>query len=150
MDPVELAKSNTTMDDIEREIAKMPAGVYPLIERFADGVYCREVSMVKNSLVTSKIHRTEHFFVVLQGRVTVWSDEGRVTLSAGHIGITRRGTRRIVFAHDFTRWATFHATTLTDPAAIEAEIIEPHSEHLAGLIQPTVDELAALTEGAPQ
>ncbi|HEY1107424.1 MAG TPA: hypothetical protein VGE76_02290, partial [Opitutaceae bacterium] len=78
-------------------------------------------------IVTSKIHKTEHPFVITQGRVSVYSEnDGAQHLRAPYTGITRPGTRRILVIHEDTVWTTFHPTSHTDVARIEADIIEPH------------------------
>jgi hypothetical protein len=107
----------------------------PLTHRFTPGMYIRTIFMPKGALVISKIHRTQHPFVVTKGRCSVWPGQaapgqldanGLREIVAGHIGITMPGTRRILYIHEDTEWTTFHATDKTTPEEVEAEIIEPH------------------------
>jgi hypothetical protein len=80
-------------------------------------------------MCTSKIHKTEHQFIVI-GVFEMWSEEtGWVFIDASkkpHHGITRPGTRRAFRIHEDTWFTTFHPTTLTDLKEIEAALIEPH------------------------
>jgi hypothetical protein len=100
----------------------------PLIHRFLDGLYVREIHMPAGTLATSKIHKTEHPFVILRGRVSVYvpGEDHVEHLTGPHFGITRPGTRRVLYMHEDTVWITFHRnpTTTTDLAKIEADIIE--------------------------
>lgn len=91
-------------------------------------MYSREILMPGGSVITSKIHKTEHQFVVLSGRCRVYNAENDevVELTAGHVGITKPGTRRVLMILEDTRWVTFHPTQLTSLEEIESELIEPH------------------------
>jgi hypothetical protein len=128
------------MDDFERAmVEKCPTAkighdcdtLMPLTHRFTPGLYCREIFMPKGTLLTSKIHKTEHQFIISKGSVSVWTEDGGVTrLTAPFHGITKPGTRRILYIHEDTIWTTFHPTTETNLEKLEAELIFPHTEHL--------------------
>lgn len=121
------ARANPRMNEIEATLAKLPQVECPVIHRLTPGLYSREVRMFENMMVTSKIHKTEHQFVILSGDVSVWTEhEGVTRLKTGDVGITQAGTRRLLYMHKETRWVTFHPTTKTDLAEIEAELIFPH------------------------
>lgn len=103
----------------------LPLADFPVVHRFTPGLYSREIFMPAGSVLTSKIHRTEHPFVILKGVVSVWTaDEGTTTLRAPHTGITKPGTRRVLFVHEDTIWITFHAGEEDTVEAIEDRIIE--------------------------
>jgi len=110
-----------------------------VVHRFTPGLYIRECHMLAGHMVISKIHKTEHPFVISQGRCSVYSENGGVEhLSAPHTGITQPGTRRVIAVHEDTIWTTFHPTEKTDPVEIERDIIEPHENPvLAGLKELT-------------
>lgn len=98
---------------------------------FTPGMYVRELFLPAGSVNVSKIHRTEHPFVVLVGRVSVYSDnDGAQHIRAPYFGITRVGSRRLVVAHENTVWLTFHATDLKDVDEIEKMIIEKYKNPL--------------------
>jgi hypothetical protein len=98
------------------------------------GLYGRTCLIPERTILTSKIHKTEHQFVILKGEISVWTKEhGVVTHKAPHHGITQPDTRRVLFAHADTIWVTFHATDKTDVAAIEDDIIMKHdNQYLTG------------------
>lgn len=150
----------------------LPVVKMPLEHDFFPGLYRRTITMPAGTLLTSKIHNTEHPYVVLSGRVRVaLPGEPAVEFTAGHQGTTRPGTRRLLYIIETCRWATFHPLSPEEEAArqrgagleemltmIEARIIEPHrhadgtdahAEYLAGLqalaALPGTDE----TEGIP-
>ena len=96
----------------------------PLTHSFTPGLYIREIVMPASALIISKIHKTEHPYVILRGKVSVWIDGvGVQTITGPHIGITKPGTRRILYIHEECHWATFHPTNETDVEKIEDQII---------------------------
>lgn len=118
----------------------------PLIVHFMPGLCVRERHVPAGTFLTSKIHRTENQFLVARGRITSWTEEtGAVLMAAPYRGVTYPGTRRVLYAHEATVWYTFHPTSLTDPAALEAELFYPHdhfrkptlAEYAAMMLQPT-------------
>lgn len=95
--------------------------IAPLNHVFTPGLYVREAFLERGSLYTSRIHLTEHPFIISSGIVSVWDDiSGWVTYRAPHTGITKPGTRRVLFIHEDTIWSTCHAnpTNETDPDKI--------------------------------
>ena len=121
------------IDAIEKIIADNNNPIeLPLVHRFTDGIYVREIFMPKGTLLTSKIHKTRHQFMVLKGEVSVLDEQGNeVRITAPHIGITEIGTRRVLFIHEDCVWATVHANPNNEnEVEIEARIIEPHDNEL--------------------
>jgi len=132
--------SDSVIDEIEARIVSL-GGVtlgngldqcmeIPVTHRFAPGLYAREMVMPKFSIAVSKIHRTEHFYVVSSGKLAVFDGESWTVIVAPFTGTTKPGTRRVGIALEDTVWTTFHPTELTDVLAIEEEIIEPHRNAL--------------------
>ena len=152
--PATSALAHEAIDELERRMLAAGAAVgytaLPLVHRFTPGLYAREITMPAGTLITSRIHRTEHMFVVSKGRVSVWADGAWQLIEAPHTGVTKPGTRRVLYIHDDCVWTTFHATPHTTPEAVEEEIIAPHGGHLAD-VQEALAALrsAHLMEGHP-
>ena len=106
--------------------------VAPVAHRFTPGLYIREIFMPAGALITSAVHKTEHPYVVSAGRCLVYlENEHRwQVLQAPHTGITKPGTRRFLIIVYDTIWTTFHVTSKTEVADIEAEILEPSTNPL--------------------
>jgi hypothetical protein len=84
----------------------------PLTHTFLPGLYVRTIHNPAGSLITTKIHLTDHPFVLLRGRLRIWVPDQRgsaETLIAPHFGITRAGTRRVILAIEDSTFITFHA-----------------------------------------
>lgn len=116
----------------------------PLIHRFTPGLYTREIFMPEGALVTSRVHKTVHQFMLLEGTVSVFSEnDGEQLLEAPYVGITLANTRRVLYIHDNARWITSHAVDIIPendtPEAykaavekVESLIIEPYINNILG------------------
>lgn len=137
----EASELHQRIDQLERAMMTLPAPNVTWTHRFTPGMYIREMRAPAGSLVTSKIHKTEHPWVMLAGVVSTWIDgHGWKVFTAPDMGITKPGTRRVSVVHEDLVWMTFHATNLTDPEEIEREVTELHRDHLEGLTQPSIEE----------
>ncbi len=125
MNDVAKRDANEAVDKLHRAMRLMPPVDLPVTHRFTPGLYIREIFMPKGSLVISKIHKTEHPYVVSKGSANVWTEEGVQRISAPFTGITKPGTRRVLLITEDCIWTTFHPTVETDVDAIERAIIEP-------------------------
>jgi hypothetical protein len=109
----------------------IPCAERPLKHRFTPGLYIRELRTPKGVISVSKVHKTEHPFVLLSGKIAVMDGAGgREVIEAPHLGITTPGTRRVIEYLEDSVLLTFHATEHTDLSKIEEEVIEPHLPQL--------------------
>lgn len=137
------AAGHARIDEIEALLAQGAPVEMPVQHRFTPGLYAREIFLPAGTILTSKIHRTEHPYVILCGDVSVWVDDvGVQRLRAPFVGVTKPGTRRVLYAHADTRWITFHPSQETDLAKLEAELILPRDS--LGLQGGANQELAAV------
>jgi hypothetical protein len=104
--------------------------VCPLTHIFLDGMYMREIFMPKGTMIISKIHKKTHPYFVLIGKVSVLTEKEVVTIQAPFSGVTKAGTKRILYIHEDTTWITIHATNETDLDIIENEIIAKSFEEI--------------------
>lgn len=85
----------------------------PLNHKFLPGIYIREILMEAGSLITSMIHKTTHAYFVLQGKVSVISENfGEQYIEAPFSGTTTPNTRRVLYIHENCVWVTVHPTTI--------------------------------------
>lgn len=105
-------KKWSDIDRLEGLISKMPRMYGDLQEKGTPGLYSRTLTMPTGMLCTSKIHKTNHQFIISKGAVTVYNvlDSETLFFEAGDHGITEIGTRRVLYVHEECRWTTFHVT----------------------------------------
>ena len=112
-------------------------GVTPLIHRFTDGFYVREIFIPKGFLCTGKIHKHAHPSFLLKGEVSVFTEqEGNQRLKAPMTMISQAGTKRVVYAHEDTVWVTVHLnpTNTQDLQDIEDTLIAKDYSELPGSV----------------
>ena len=128
------AKYHLAVDALECDLAtRFPLVEIPTTHRFLTnpGMYVREAVAPAGVILTSAIHKTDHPFVMLSGDQSILDERGEwVRVVAPHMGVTRKGSRRVVLIHSQTTMVTFHATDATDVEAVEAELYERRDQHL--------------------
>jgi hypothetical protein len=130
---VESKTMNQMIDELEATMVdNFPLADCPLVHRFTEGLYVREIFMPAGSLITSKIHKTQHQYFILKGAVSVWIEEGKEEyIQAPYIGITEPGTRRVLYVWEDCIWATSHPNPDNENLEqIEERIIEKHDNPL--------------------
>ena len=105
--------------------------LFPLVHRFAPGIYLREIFLKAGSLVSGKIHREAHPVFLMQGAIQVFTEASGLTeLHAPLVFIAPAGVKRAALVLEDTVWCTVHhnPSNTQDLAALEAEIIVPSFE----------------------
>ena len=109
----------TWLDDVESRMAVHEAGVVkgaamdeflPLKHTFTPGLYTRQITMPKGAIVVSRIHLHEHPFIISKGKVLVYDGRSTTLYEAPYQGVTKPGTKRLLFIFEDTVWTTFHVT----------------------------------------
>lgn len=114
----------------EEILSKTPGAIIgdsnsmPLVHKFAEGVYVREISIPKGYVLTGKIHKHSHPNFLMKGEVIVVTESGgQEHLKAPLSIISQPGTKRAILALEDTVWITVHATNETDLEKIEDYVI---------------------------
>lgn len=122
------------MDQIEADILRLPPVQIDIRHIIAPGIIDREMRAPAGSFITSKIHKTEHIFKVMQGSILVRTEnDGVVRIDAPFTGKTFPGTRRVAYVLEDVIWSTIHATGLTDPDELEKEITVDYKNPLLNI-----------------
>lgn len=122
----------------------LPEPDCPLEHVFAPGAYGRQIFIPKDSLIVGKIHKHAHLNFLMQGTVTVATEEGPVRLTAPLMMVSKAGTKRVVYTHEDTIWATVHLTDSTDLDEIEEQIIAKTYEEFDAIQDQDVIQLLPL------
>lgn len=130
-----VAVEHEKIDSLEARmlLSGLPAVDLPLKHHFySSGLYGREIFMPAGTLLTSKIHITEHPYVVLKGVAWVYiPGVGAERIEAPFFGTTKPHTRRVLYIEEDCTWVTFHPLVegeagIEDLPMIENRIIEKH------------------------
>jgi hypothetical protein len=114
------------LDELEIELSQQENQVEPpLMHYFTPGLYTREIYMAAGTLIISKIHKTEHPFVISAGKAYVKKNDGDwELLEAPYTGITYPGTRRVLYIEEDCVWTTFHPTDIVPKDFTEEGILK--------------------------
>ena len=108
---------------------------FPVEHHFANGVYCRKLTLPAVSYSVGKIHRYPTNNILLKGRIAIVNPEQDDDIhEAPCIWQSPGGSQRAVYAFEETIWVTTHPVdksyTEADLDTIEAEVIVNDFEQL--------------------
>lgn len=92
----------------------------PTEHTFTPGLYMRTVTLIGPMIIATRVHLTEHPFVISAGECYVYdalTNEVQALVAPYH-GITKPGTFRLLYVPNEVIWSTFHPTNETDPERI--------------------------------
>ena len=90
--------------------------------------------MPAGQIITTKIHKKDHPFFVLSGKIIVISEEGKKEIKGPYSGITVAGTKRLINVIEDCVFVTVHATDKLTIEEVTKEVIaEDFSDSLVAL-----------------
>lgn len=141
---VQSAESRQAVEALQVELSKMPQVELPTEHIFHGGMYCRQLFQPAGSLVVGKVHKKEHFFMVVQGTVAITGDGETLLYTAPFMLTSKPGTKRVLYAETDVVYMTIHRADSTTVEAVEDELVEndPTSMFAVGnKIKPTPIEV---------
>ena len=120
--PAHMRESVQALQDAMME---MPQYEPPTEHIFHGGMYCRQVWRPAGCTIVGRVHKKEHFYMIVSGTVCITTDDGVQTLTGPMLLCSKPGTKRAVHALTDALCMTFHATDATDVAQVEEELVEP-------------------------
>jgi hypothetical protein len=112
------------VENLQREISKLPQYKPKTTHTFHAGMYCREVWRPAGVLVVGKVHKKEHFYLIVSGTVAITTDDGVQLVTGPHLLCSMPGTKRAVYAETDALCMTFHVVDAKTIEDAEAELVE--------------------------
>jgi len=109
---------------LQASISEMPQYTPETKHTFHGGMYCREVWRPAGVLIVGKVHKKEHFYMVVSGTVLITTDDGVQSITGPKVLCSTPGTKRAVYAETDALCITFHATNANTVEAVEEELVE--------------------------
>jgi len=109
---------------LQNAISQMPQYEPETKHTFHAGMYCREVWRPAGVLVVGKIHKKEHFYLIVSGTVAITTDEGVKSVTGPHLLCSTPGTKRAVYAETDALCMTFHVVDAKTIEDAEQELVE--------------------------
>tara|TARA_Y100000593_G_C4250168_1_gene306755 strand:- start:497 stop:976 length:480 start_codon:yes stop_codon:yes gene_type:complete len=99
--------------------------LFPLEHTFADGIYVRQMTMDKGSLVVGAIHNHLHVWFLMSGHITVATEDDSVEYIAPCYVLATPGTKRVIYANEDSVFVNVHKnpTNCQDIEELEKEIV---------------------------
>lgn len=113
------------VERMQEALAALPQYEPKTMHRFHAGMYCREVWREAGVMVVGKVHKKEHFYLIVSGTVCISDGIGEPQRFTGpHMIESAPGTKRAVYAETDVLCMTFHRTNAMTVEAAEAELVE--------------------------
>ena len=123
-DLANIAPSREQIELLQSEMSKLPQYEAPTEHVFHGGMYCRQVWRPAGCLIVGKVHKKEHFYMVVSGTVKVTTDDGLQTITGPMLLCSKPGTKRAVFAETDALCMTFHRVESNTVEDAESELVE--------------------------
>jgi hypothetical protein len=124
---LEIDKPQTLKERVEAlqsEISKYPQYEPPTEHIFHGGMYCRQVWRPAGCLIVGKVHKKEHFYMIVSGTVKITTDDGVETLTGPFLLCSKPGTKRAVYAETDALCMTIHRVDADTIEDVESELVE--------------------------
>ena len=120
--PLELMRQK--VEALQTAVSEMPQYEPITKHTFHGGMYCREVFRHAGVLVVGKVHKKEHFYLIVGGTVMITTDDDVQYVTGPHLLCSKPGTKRAVYAETDTLCMTFHRVESDNVDDAEAELVE--------------------------
>jgi hypothetical protein len=111
--------------ELQRTLRALPQATLPTRHFLCNGMYGREIFIPAGTVYIGKVHRTDHFFVILRGQSVMTTDEGTRNIQAPEVLVVKAGSKRAGVALSDCIFIAFHRTDETEIDDIEADLTEP-------------------------
>jgi len=109
-------------------VGAAPQVEVPVEHFFAPGQYVRTCTIPADTFVVGKMHRHEHFVMLVKGEASILTDKGMERITGPKKWISKPGAKRPVHTHTDCEFLTVHSTDETDLDVLEAELIVPEAQ----------------------
>ncbi len=118
------------VESLQAEVSKLPQYEPQTKHTFHAGMYCREVWRPAGVLVVGKVHKKEHFYLIVSGTVLITTDDGVQAVTGPCLLSSKPGTKRAVYAETDALCMTFHRTDSVTVEEAEIELVEEDSNDM--------------------
>lgn len=103
-----IANGDTIVAGTDNKPIVTDSKLVPIKHFFMDGVYVREMTMYKDTVVVGAIHKHLHMCFLLAGKITVMNEEEIIDHVAPCFIVSTPGIKRVLYAHEDSVWYNTH------------------------------------------
>ena len=120
-----MANGETVVVGTDEKPIVSDSALIPIRHFFMDGVYVREMTMYKDTVVVGAIHKHLHMCFLLAGKITVVNEEETVDHIAPCFIVSTPGIKRVLYAHEDSIWYNTHKnpSNTEDVEELERDIV---------------------------
>ena len=129
----EVAPAVSMVDKVKAlqvELSKLPQYEPETKHYFHGGMYCREVFRHAGILIVGKVHKKEHFYLIVKGTLAITTDDGVEEVTGPYLLCSKPGTKRAVYALTDAICMTFHRVESDNVEDAETELVEHDPESM--------------------
>ena len=125
-------------------MSEMPQIDLKVVHHFSRGLYARELHIPAGTVLTGKIHKTEHICTISEGEIGIMDEHSHGLFKAPITFISKPGVKRMGLAHTDTIFTTYHVTDKTDISELEADlVVSTYEEYEQFILENQDQELLA-------
>lgn len=128
--PKETARSK--VDRLEASMLNVPQTDCPVRHHFAPGVYGREITIPKGTVLVGAVHKRDSLVVLSAGKLQLVTDDGTVEIAAPHTRVCKAGAKNAALALEDSVWTNFFATDETDTDKLVELLTDSTADELVG------------------
>jgi hypothetical protein len=132
MDDITNVSMQDKVKNLEETLKHIPQVECPVKHYFAPGIYAREITIKKGTVLTGAIHKTENLAILSCGRLQLVTESGTIEISAPHILTVKPGTKNAAYALEDSVWTNFFPTEETDVDKLVELLTESKASELLG------------------
>ena len=117
---------------LEEVLLEVPQVDCPVRHHFAPGMYAREITIPKGTVLTGAVHKTQNLAVLSSGKLQLVTDDGTTIISAPHILTVMPGMKNAAYALEDSVWTNFFPTEETDTNILVELLTESKATDLIG------------------
>lgn len=114
------------IEEVNKKLREMPQVDLNEQHLFADGMYCRQVSMPKGSLIIGHVHKKEAINVLASGTILIKTrvEDEWEEISAPFVNSTKGGMRKIIYVLEDAYFMNIFRTDNTTLDKLYDECVE--------------------------
>ncbi len=121
-----MKSGSTRIEKVEERLIQEEQVDCPVVHHFSPGVYVREITMPKDSVIVGHKHNTKHLNIVSKGSCILvdLDTEEKTHIEAPYTFESEAGVRKVLYIVEECVWSTVHVTEETDLDKIEEIVID--------------------------
>ena len=104
----------------------------PVRHHFAPGVYAREITIPKDTVLIGVVHKRDNLVVLSAGKLRLVTEDGFAEITAPHTMLCKAGSKNAAVALEDAVWTNFFATDETDPDKLVELLTYSKADELLG------------------